>query len=172
MTGYMNLMDFFWEKGHRMYEEEKIKLENSKLKRKDLLILAAQAITRGNLLEEQLHFLLAERANYDLDKIRDLQAKEVITGAMFTALQNDTSKAVSEVNRMSAKKRSDIAKNAADILHKERKKKHKEIREIWMTGIHPSRDKCAEDECEKLGMSFDAARKALRNTPKPQPSRC
>jgi hypothetical protein len=49
--------------------------------------------------------------------------------------------------------------------------KQKQIRTIWATGKYTSRDKCAIEECEGLGMSYDAARKALRNTPDP-PSCC
>lgn len=45
--------------------------------------------------------------------------------------------------------------------------KQAQIREIWATGKYLSRDRCAEEECAALDMSFAAARKALRNTPAP-----
>ncbi len=45
--------------------------------------------------------------------------------------------------------------------------KREKIKEIWATGKFTSRDICAEQECAALDMSFSAARKALRNTPKP-----
>ncbi len=38
--------------------------------------------------------------------------------------------------------------------------------EIWHSGKYTSRDRCAEEECGALGMSFAAARKALTNAPK------
>jgi hypothetical protein len=41
------------------------------------------------------------------------------------------------------------------------------VRAAWATGNFESRDICAEQECAALGMSFSAARKALRNTPDP-----
>ena len=41
------------------------------------------------------------------------------------------------------------------------------IRAAWASGKYTSRDICAEQECASLGMSFAAARKALRNTPAP-----
>jgi hypothetical protein len=41
------------------------------------------------------------------------------------------------------------------------------IREAWASGKYTSRDRCAEEEAAALGMSFSAARKALRNTPDP-----
>ncbi len=62
------------------------------------------------------------------------------------------------------------AKAAADALHDQpggSREKQARIREIWATGKYSSRNICAEEECAALGMSFDAARRALRNTPKP-----
>lgn len=41
------------------------------------------------------------------------------------------------------------------------------IRAAWASGKYSSRTVCAEQECAHLGMSFDSARKALRNTPDP-----
>jgi len=38
---------------------------------------------------------------------------------------------------------------------------------IWASGKYSSKDRCAEEECGALGMSFSSARKALRNQPKP-----
>lgn len=46
--------------------------------------------------------------------------------------------------------------------------KANQIRSIWASGKYSSRDICAEQECAGLGMSFAAARKALRNTPDPK----
>lgn len=43
------------------------------------------------------------------------------------------------------------------------REKQNKIREIWKTGKYTSKDLCAEQECEGLGMSFSTARKALRN---------
>ena len=43
------------------------------------------------------------------------------------------------------------------------REKQEKIRCLWATGNYPSRDKCAEEEHEALGMSFSSARKALRN---------
>lgn len=48
--------------------------------------------------------------------------------------------------------------------------KRSQIVAIWATGKYTTRSRCAEEECAELGMSYDAARKALRNIPEP-PSR-
>lgn len=65
------------------------------------------------------------------------------------------------------------AKAAANVLHDKpggSRDKQRQIREIWATGKYSSRTRCAEEECAALDMSYDAARKALTNTP--DPSRC
>lgn len=41
------------------------------------------------------------------------------------------------------------------------------VREAWASGKYSSRDRCAEEECGALGMSYSSARKALRNQPEP-----
>lgn len=66
--------------------------------------------------------------------------------------------------------RTQHAKAAADARHNRpggSRDKQKRIREIWATGKYTSRDRCAEEECAALDMSYSAARKALRNTPDP-----
>ena len=62
------------------------------------------------------------------------------------------------------------ARKAANALHNKpdgTRAKVKKIRELWASGKFKSRDICAEQECAALEMSWSAARKALRNTPKP-----
>jgi hypothetical protein len=66
--------------------------------------------------------------------------------------------------------RRQTAKAAANARHNQpggSRDKRRQIREIWATRKYSSRDVCAEQECAALGMSFSAARKALRNAPKP-----
>lgn len=66
------------------------------------------------------------------------------------------------------------AKKGAETRHSKpggSRENQERIREIWSQGNFTNRDCCAEEECSALGMSFSAARKALRNTPDP-PSRC
>ena len=59
---------------------------------------------------------------------------------------------------------------AANALHDKpggSREKIAAIRDLWASGKYSSRDLCAEQECAHLDMSLSAARKALRNTPKP-----
>lgn len=65
------------------------------------------------------------------------------------------------------------ASNAANKLHDKpggSRDKAAQIRASWATGKYTNRDRCAEEECGALNMSFSAARKALRNTPEPKPN--
>lgn len=62
------------------------------------------------------------------------------------------------------------ATKAADALHDlpgGNREKQEKIRSIWASGKFTSRSICAEQECTAIGMSYDSARKALRNTPEP-----
>lgn len=66
--------------------------------------------------------------------------------------------------------RKTIAKKAANARHSKPGGSHdkqQKIRDIWATGKYSSRDRCAEEECAGLGISFTTARRALRNTSDP-----
>ncbi len=43
-----------------------------------------------------------------------------------------------------------------------------QLRAAWASGKFTSRDRCAEEECGALGISYSTARKALRNMPDPK----
>ena len=65
-------------------------------------------------------------------------------------------------------KKKSVAIAAANARHSQpggSREKQEAIRAIWQSGKYASRDECAEQECAHLGMSFSAARKALRNVP-------
>ena len=55
------------------------------------------------------------------------------------------------------------AKKAAAASHAKHYKMQAEIQAIWHSGKYRTKDECAEQECAHLGMSYSAARKALRN---------
>lgn len=70
----------------------------------------------------------------------------------------------------SADWRSERARNAANARHSQpggTLDKQQKIRTEWATGKFRTRDECAEIVCNQIGVSFSAARKALRNTPEP-----
>lgn len=66
--------------------------------------------------------------------------------------------------------RKQTARTAANARHDQpggSRDKQRQMRKMWASGKYSSRDRCAEEECAALGMSYAAARKALRNTPEP-----
>jgi hypothetical protein len=63
--------------------------------------------------------------------------------------------------------RAGIAANALHGKEGGSRSKADAVRAAWANGNYSSRDICAEQECGALGMSFSAARKALRKTPEP-----
>jgi hypothetical protein len=71
----------------------------------------------------------------------------------------------------SAAWRKQKAQTAANVRHSRpggSREKQERIRAIWAGGKYTSRDRCAEEECGALGMSFKAARRALENIPDPK----
>ncbi len=62
------------------------------------------------------------------------------------------------------------ARNAANARHSKpggSREKKRQMCALWASGKYSTRDICAEQECAATGMSFSAARKALRGTPSP-----
>ncbi len=85
--------------------------------------------------------------------------------ALLKILKSATQQPASGVG--SAAWRRQTAKDTANARHNRpggSRDKQKSMRDIWASGKYSTRDRCAEEECEVLGMSFSAARKALRNT--------
>ena len=92
---------------------------------------------------------------------RGLKAEK---GALLRLVDGDTRQPASDVGSVAWRKQT--AKAAANARHNQpggSRDKQRRIREIWATGNYSTRDICAEQECAALGMSFSAARKALRN---------
>ncbi|GHU34851.1 hypothetical protein AGMMS50256_29100 [Betaproteobacteria bacterium] len=70
------------------------------------------------------------------------------------------------------KVRSDIGKKARkgrDSKPGGPAEKRKAIQAIWASGKYSTRDTCAEEEFAGLGITYKTARKALENTPNPDP---
>ena len=70
------------------------------------------------------------------------------------------------------KHQSRIGRVAANAMHSKpggHRDKRETIRQLWASGKYADRDTCAEQECGAINMSFSTARKALHNTPDPDP---
>ena len=110
------------------------------------LMVADQNIPLAHVLRLNRHGLKADRDA--LLRLVDGDARQPPAGVGSVAWRKQTAKA------------------AANARHNQpggSRDKRRQIREIWATGKYTSRDICAEQECAAPGMSFAAARKALRN---------
>lgn len=109
-----------------------------------------------------------EAALFMLSEVDKIEAED-FPGQLDNRLnQNAVHKPSPEIG--SAEWRSQTARKAANTRHDKpggSRDKQKQIQEIWASGKYTTRDICAEQECAGLNISFSAARKALRNIPKP-----
>lgn len=122
-----------------------------------LSIGAGITLTVGGQSMPLVHVLALNRRGLRMDK-----------RALLRVVDGDTLQPKSGVG--SAAWRKQIAKAAANARHNRpggSRDKHRQIRELWASGKYSTRDRCAEEEYEALGMSLSAARRALRNSPKP-----
>lgn len=156
--------------------EETLKLEKRNLSHVDLLKFAAMLT-----LEEEANDLEIQAKNCHLEGqellieslhlIVEHQRQIIKTVAELNELADICSNAAEEgeanCEKYLRKKKAIKAANALHDLPGGSRAKQENIRTIWASGKYTSRDICAEQECAALEMSFSAARKALRNTPKP-----
>lgn len=116
-----------------------------------------QAIKRqATLMEESISALNSQREQ------SDRLVASVIPEALLQGINLEQRSAKVKVST-----RNQVAANARHDKPGGSRSKADAIRELWATGNFDSRDICAEQGCAALGMSFSAARKALRNTPDP-----
>lgn len=106
-----------------------------------------------------------ESGLFPLSQVEQIEAEDFAKAVNFDS--------VNKPELGSAEWRSQNAQTAANALHDKpggSRDKQNQIRTIWASGKYSSRNICAEQEFAGLNMSYDAARKALNNTP--EPSRC
>jgi hypothetical protein len=118
-----------------------------------LSISGSITLTVGGHVMPLVHVLVLNRRGLRADK-----------RALLRAADGDNRQPASGVGSVAWRRQT--AKAAANTRHDRpggSRDKQRQIREIWATRKYSSRDICAEEECAALGMSFSAARKALRN---------
>jgi len=161
-------------------------------KRRESLDLVQEAINAGYIDREKLPEILAsswaeqEMLSEENEKLCALVTDYQRALSVFAAenpefpyearfrllkmLEEVGSEAATVIGRALKLQRSATARRIANARHNRpggARDKQQQIRDIWATGKYTSRDRCAEEECAALNMSFSAARKALRNTPDP-----
>lgn len=117
--------------------------------------------TRGSISEDD-SFPPLEAGLFVLAHVEEVEAEDF-------GFQDKADKQKLSVGSPEWRKRN--AQAAADARHNKpggSREKRDAIRAIWASGKYTSRDRCAEEECGALDMSFAAARNALKKQPKPQ----
>lgn len=157
MVSFGKLLDGISEDGLKGLNQEKVLAEfkNNRHMADYAVLLLAQA--SESLAHE----------NPDLDEIREILRLGILTIQLQRIAFTQASNAGFEI---SGKKASNRGKTAADARHDKAggsRSKAEEMRLLWASGRFTSRDRCAEEECGAVGLSYSTARKALRGTPDP-----
>lgn len=156
--------------------EEKIELEKRNLSHADLLNLTAMLSVEeeSNDLQIQakdshleLNDVIIEFLNLCLEDQRQLIKTVVKSDGLIDLCRNAEEKIKIGMEKYQRKMKGTKAANVLHDLPGGSREKQENIRNIWASGKYTSRSICAEQECAGLGMSYDSARKALRNTPDP-----
>jgi hypothetical protein len=117
---------------------------------------ATEKILAADLMED----LVATLADQKLALEAWGKSKEGLRVAV--KLHNEAEKRLSQkFDEASARGR--LAANARHDKAGGSRQKAEEIRTLWASGKYTDKDRCAEEECGALGVSFSAARRALRN---------
>ena len=174
----------FWFQGARqgdVMEPAQEEGEGKALKREIVAAIEAEiaSIMAGKLSRRALAVELAIARVTLKDSQEFLKDYEALTEELTTALayavrkkidmQSNVVRVAFSAGKVAVRREvSKRAQDAANALHDKpgnSRDKKAAIRAMWATGKYKSRAICAEQECAALNMSFDAARKALRNTP-------
>lgn len=92
-----------------------------------------------------------------------------LTASWFDARKTEIIQPLAIAGEKARLKRSADAKKSVEKRHNKpggNNAKRDAIREIWAAGNYTNRDRCAEQECDHLGMIVTTARKHLKNIPK------
>lgn len=121
----------------------------------------------------QYYMTLIEQGRANAEVIRNLL---VIVPQVWGALGalamtlNGSPLAQSFIDQQIGQVRRASAAHAAESRHGQPggyREMHAKLKAAWASGRYSSRTECARLECEAIGLSFDAARRALRGTPEP-----
>ena len=105
---------------------------------------------------------------FGLSEIEAIEQEDFCLAEGGERVSHESPTNVGELEIGSPEWRSQNARKAANARHAQpggSRDKQQRICAIWATGKYKTRVKCAEQEREKLGMSYSAARKALTNAP-------
>jgi hypothetical protein len=116
-------------------------------------VSSALSMQQAKRISEMIHS--EHEGLSSIQDVLNMQPVNALTLAFLVSLER----------KRTGKKAADTRHNRPDGSRENRAK----IQAIWASGKYTTKDRCAIEECEGLGMSYDTARKALRT---PAPSRC
>jgi hypothetical protein len=97
--------------------------------------------------------------------LRDFYELEPVSGlTLLSVITLSNEKIQKKAEQLLAEDKSNRGKRGAAARHKSNNQNAEKLRAIWAEGKYESRTRCAEQECEHLGMSLETARKHLRGT--------
>ena len=130
---------------------ESLEFENRSLKK------LLGALEKALLLSREL-FNRQKSAHEEIDKLSEIQEKAATTRQFIEG----------NIAGHRARKKM-VAKRGGDAKNVVANEKRQQIKDAWASGKYSSRGVCSEEECAGIGMAYGVARKALNNTPDPNP---
>ena len=160
-------------------EAYKIYLKENYKTYEELLNNAASAMTYFDLMEELNNDLIEELKTTSKQIYQNTSVIETFQQLQKLKEEKEEKESFGKMVRLSiiatkegmAYESKQRARHAANARHSKpggSREKQEKIRAIWATGKYTTRERCAEEEYDALGISFTTARKALRNTPSPK----
>lgn len=108
----------------------------------------------------ELWIKIIEEQKYTKNELIEFLAFEFVDNDKLLDKQNR--KHLREIKKTIDKK-SKAAKKSADAKHSPINAKKEELVTIWKSGIYKTKNDCADKEYKRLNISYETARKALRN---------
>jgi hypothetical protein len=127
----------------------------------ELKAMAAQVCQESDDKESEIRELAKAHGAVEVD---ELAAKLLYVYAKD--LQAYSLETISSQRQASSERHREVVNFLHDQPNGSREKRQR-MREIWASGKYLTREACAEKNYELVGMSFDTAKKALRNQPAP-----
>ncbi len=125
---------------------------------------------RLDVLNEERARKQEQNYNSETDRVEDLRRVDKAIKKVIEALNADSTS--TEKTDSSAAYRRHQQKAALAKAEKQRPRiraNRKHMLDVWLSGNYTTRDICAEQEAEALGITFSTARKYLTNSPNPDP---
>ena len=125
---------------------------------------------RLDVLNEERARKQEQNYNSETDRIEDLRRVDEAIKKVIEALNADsTSTEKTDSSEAYRRHQQKAARAKAEKQRPRIRANRKHMLDVWLSGNYTTRDICAEQEAEALGITFSTAREYLRNSPNPDP---